>query len=43
MVTGDHPITALSIAKSLGIITFKTSLELAEIEDFESEAKAIVI
>lgn len=43
MVTGDHPITAHSIAKSLGIITYKTSVELAEIGDFDTEAKAIVI
>lgn len=43
MVTGDHPITAHSIAKSLGIITFKTSFELSQINDLESEAKAIIV
>ena len=30
MVTGDHPITALAIAKSLGLVTMKTEEELKE-------------
>jgi P-type E1-E2 ATPase len=34
MVTGDHPITAHSIAKSLNLITGPTAEELAEMGDF---------
>lgn len=30
MVTGDHPITALAIAKSIGITTLKTAKELED-------------
>jgi magnesium-transporting ATPase (P-type) len=30
MVTGDHPLTAQSIAKSLGLITGPTASELKE-------------
>lgn len=43
MVTGDHPITAHSIAKSLNLITGPTAEELAEMGDFQTEATSIVV
>jgi len=33
MVTGDHPITAHSIAKSLNLVTGPTQKELNELGD----------
>ena len=35
MVTGDHPITAHSIAKSLGLVTGPTEIELNELRKRE--------
>lgn len=43
MVTGDHPITAHSIAKSLSLITGPTQHELNEMGDFDTEPQAIVV
>ena len=38
MVTGDQPVTAHSIAKSLGLVTCKTAIEFAEENDMDTEA-----
>lgn len=43
MVTGDHPITAHSIAKSLNLVTGPTAEELVEMGDFQTEASTIVV
>lgn len=43
MVTGDHPITAHAIAKSLGLVTGKTAAELNAIGDMNTEAYSIVV
>jgi sodium/potassium-transporting ATPase subunit alpha len=43
MVTGDHPITAHSIAKSLNLVTGKTLQELEEEGDTTTKPNAIVI
>jgi len=43
MVTGDHPITAHSIAKSLNLITGPTAAELNEMGDTTTVATSIVI
>lgn len=43
MVTGDHPITAHSIAKSLNLVTGPTQKELEEAGDTTTKANAIVI
>ena len=43
MVTGDHPITAHSIAKSLGLVTGPTADELNEIVDSTTIQNAIVV
>ena len=43
MVTGDHPITAHSIAKSLGLVTGPTADELNEIGDSTTIPNAIVV
>jgi len=43
MVTGDHPITAHSIAKSLNLVTGPTQAELDEMNDKTTKADAIVV
>lgn len=43
MVTGDHPITAHSIAKSLNLITGPTAEELIEMGDDITQPEAIVV
>jgi len=43
MVTGDHPITAHSIAKSLDLVTGPTQKELDEKNDKSTKANAIVV
>ena len=43
MVTGDHPVTAHSIAKSLRLVTGPTADELIENNDDLNEAEAIVV
>lgn len=43
MVTGDHPITAHSIAKSLGLVTGPTEIELNELGDSTTIPYSIVV
>lgn len=43
MVTGDHPVTAHSIAKSLKLVTGPTAEELIELNDETTEPEAIVV
>ncbi len=45
MITGDQSITALSIAKKIGIVTLKTNLDLQRegFTEFEAIEKANAI
>ena len=43
MVTGDHPVTAHSIAKSLKLVTRPTADELIEMNDDLTEPEAIIV
>ncbi len=40
MITGDHPLTALSVARSLGIADGGTAMSGSEIRDLDDEALA---